>query len=81
MERKLPEKNFLVGYRFSSFLEILENAVPFATGSCRKFKPDVLVEWKVPIDFSNLCVNAIIFTIYALSPFGENIIRANSLRK
>ena len=55
MERKLPEKNFLVGYRFSSFLEILENAVPFATGSCRKFKPDVLVEWKVPIDFSNLC--------------------------
>ena len=54
MERKLPEKNFLVGYRFSSFLEILENSVPFATGSCRKFKPDVLVEWKVPIDFSNL---------------------------
>ena len=54
MERKLSEKNFRVGYRFSSFLEILENAVPFATGSCRKFKPDVLVEWKVPIDFSNL---------------------------
>ena len=54
MERKLPEKNFRVGYRFSSFLEILENAVPFSTGSCRKFKPDVLVEWKVPIDFSNL---------------------------
>ena len=22
--------------------EILENAVPFATGSCRKFKPEVL---------------------------------------
>ena len=22
-----------------------ENAVPFATGSCRKFKPDVLIEW------------------------------------
>lgn len=34
MERKLPEKNFLVGYRFSSFLEILKNAVPLATGSC-----------------------------------------------
>ena len=30
------------------FLEILENAVPFVSGSCRKFKPDVLVEWKVP---------------------------------
>ena len=28
--------------------EILENAVPFATGSCRKFKPQVLVEWKAP---------------------------------
>ena len=34
--------------RFSSGLEILENAVPFATGSCQKFKPDVLVEWKAP---------------------------------
>ena len=30
------------------FLEILENAVPFATGSCQKFKPEVLVEWKAP---------------------------------
>ena len=28
------------------FLEILENAPPFAPGSWRKFKPDVLVEWK-----------------------------------
>ena len=28
------------------FLEILENAVPFATGSCQKFKPEVLVECK-----------------------------------
>ena len=34
--------------RFSSGLEILENAVPFATGSCQKFKPDVFVEWKAP---------------------------------
>ena len=25
--------------KLSSFLEILGNAVPFATGSCRKFKP------------------------------------------
>ena len=31
-------------------LEILENAVPLATGSCRKFQPDVLVEWKAPED-------------------------------
>ena len=23
----------------------LENAVPFATRSCKKFKPDVLIEW------------------------------------
>ena len=30
------------------FDEILKNAVPFATGSCRKFKPDFLVEWKAP---------------------------------
>ena len=35
--------------RLISFLEILENAAPFATGSCWKFKPDVLVEWKAPV--------------------------------
>ena len=30
------------------FFEILQNAaVPFATGSCRKFKADVLGEWKL----------------------------------
>ena len=34
--------------RLSSFSEILENAVPFASGSCRKFKPEELVEWKAP---------------------------------
>ena len=34
-----------------SVLEIFENAVPFATGNCRKFNPDVLVEWKAPIVF------------------------------
>ena len=32
------------------FSEISENVIPFATGSCRKFKPDVLVEWKAPED-------------------------------
>ena len=36
--------------RLSSFLGILENAVLFATGSCLKFKPDVLVEWKASIE-------------------------------
>ena len=29
-------------------LEILENAVPFATGSCRTFKADVLMNGKRP---------------------------------
>ena len=31
-----------------NFLKIGGNAVPFATASCRKFKPVVLVEWKAP---------------------------------
>ena len=34
--------------RLSSVLEVLKNTVPFATGSCRKFKVDVLVEGKAP---------------------------------
>ena len=51
MERKLPGKNFPnlgIPREVVFFWESLENAVPFATGSCRKFKPDVLVEWKAP---------------------------------
>ena len=51
MERKLPVKvseNLGIPREVVLFLEILENAVPIATGSCRKFKPDVLVEWKGP---------------------------------
>ena len=57
MERKFPGKKvskisvYLV--RLSSFLGILEKAVPFATGSCRKFKPDILVEWKAPFIFNS----------------------------
>ena len=51
MERKLPRNFFwkieVYLARLSSFLEILDNSVPFATESCRKFKPDVQVEWKV----------------------------------
>ena len=34
--------------RLSSFVEILENALPLTSGSCRKFKADVLVERKAP---------------------------------
>ena len=30
------------------FLEIFENAITFATGSCQKFKQEALVEWKAP---------------------------------
>ena len=30
------------------FLEVLKDTVPFATGSCREFKVDVVVEWKAP---------------------------------
>ena len=37
----------------SSFLEILENAVAFATGSRRIFKADVLFEWKTPVVSAN----------------------------
>ena len=58
MERKLPRKKsskILVYFvRLSSFSEILENAVLFTTGSCRKFKPDVLLEWKVPLVFTTV---------------------------
>ena len=56
--KKIPGKKvskiwvYLV--RLSSFLKILEKAVPFATGSCRKFKPDILVEWKAPFIFNSL---------------------------
>ena len=35
--------------RLSSVQEIFENAVPFAAGSCRKFRLQVWVEWKAPI--------------------------------
>ena len=52
MERNLLLKNFRkFGYSSRgcpSFVEVLKNTVPFATGSCRKFKVDVFVEWKAP---------------------------------
>ena len=52
MERNLPLKNFRkFGYTSRGcpyVLEVLKNTVPFATGSCRKFKVDVLVEEKAP---------------------------------
>ena len=31
------------------FLKTLKNAISFVTGSCRKLRPDVLVEWIAPI--------------------------------
>ena len=34
--------------RLSSFLEILENVVPFATRSCGKFKADIWLNGKSP---------------------------------
>ena len=38
--------------------EILEKAVPFATGSCRKLEPEVLVEWETRLkSSSDLSVN------------------------
>ena len=52
MERNLPLKIFRkFGYTSRgcpSVLEVLKNTIPFATGSCRKFKVDVLVEEKAP---------------------------------
>ena len=52
MERNLPLKIFRKsGYTSrgcSYVLEVLKNTVSFATGSCQKFKVDVLVEDKVP---------------------------------
>ena len=46
--KKTSGKIWVYLVRLSFFLEILENVVPFATGSCQKFKPEVLVECKAP---------------------------------
>ena len=72
MERKIS-KIWVYLKRLSSFLEMSENrhyrysqpknAVPFATGSCRKFKPEVLVEWKAP-NFSEVFVILFSFFCY-----------------
>ena len=52
MEKKTSGKKFSKIWvylaRLSPFWEILENAVPFTTGSWRKFKLDFLVELKAP---------------------------------
>ena len=47
-KENFQEKNWVYLARLSSFLEILENAVPFATESSKKYKADVLVEWEAP---------------------------------
>ena len=41
-------KNLVIPGKVALFLQILENAMPFSTGSCQKCKPDILVEWKAP---------------------------------
>ena len=50
--KKISGKNFpkiwVFVARSSSVLEYLEDAVPLATGSCRKFTLDVLVDWNAP---------------------------------
>ena len=46
MEKKIPGKINSKIWGCPFFLEILENAVPFAIRSCRKFKLDLLVEFK-----------------------------------
>ena len=51
--RKKVSKIWVYLARLSSFLEILENVVPFATGSSRIFKSDVLIEWKTPVVSAN----------------------------
>ena len=49
MERNLPLKIFRkFGYTSRGRPSVLENTIPFATGSCRKFKVDILVEEKAP---------------------------------
>ena len=51
--RKKFSKIWVYLARLSSVLEMLENAVPFATGSSRIFKSDVLIEWKTPVVSAN----------------------------
>ena len=55
MARKFREQNFskiwLYLAKLTPCLEILENAVPFATENCGTFKDDVLDEWKAPKKF------------------------------
>ena len=44
-EAKLNAERKLPGNNFRSLGIHRKNAVPIDTGSCRKFKPDVLIEW------------------------------------
>ena len=46
-QEKVSE-NLVIPRKVVLFLQILENAMPFSTGSCQKCKPDILVEWKAP---------------------------------
>ena len=59
------KKNWVYLARLSSFLEVLKNAVLFATVKCRKFpQADVLVEWKVPkVSLRKLFFGKYVFSI------------------
>ena len=46
--REKVSENLVIPRKVVLFLKLLENAVQFSTGSCRKCKPDFLVEWKAP---------------------------------
>ena len=56
-KKKIFLKTLVYLARLSSFPEILENAVVFTTGRCGKFKPDVLLEWKVPLVFATVIMS------------------------
>ena len=47
-----------------------KNAVPFACGSCRKFKPEVLVEWKAALVFMRTRGRFLVRGKYRFSNFG-----------
>ena len=70
--KKFP-KFWLYLVRSSSFWKFWENAFPFATRSCRNFKPDVLVDWKAPKVY---CSNA---TVFHFSVFLLFIVNANMI--
>ena len=65
------KKNWVYLARLFSFLEVLKNAVLFATEQCRKFPlADVLVEWKA----AKVSLRKLFFGHYGFSSSYELII-------